>query len=127
MNLLNISKSMILFMFLTACQSVPARAPDVGLVLAGDGLRPPNSDLRIDFGRAEPGVIAAVSKLMAQDFTNRNSVAGCGDLVRWSDDIELTFITGNFRGWAAKPERFFNANGVFQSRPDGWVFAGKTC
>ncbi|MDJ0825185.1 MAG: hypothetical protein QNJ16_06760 [Rhodobacter sp.] len=79
----------------------PGPAP-VGPVLVPDaaGLQPVGSPLRIDFGRAEAGVIAAVSRLTGADPSVRRKVPGCGQVVFWPDGLQLVFASGAFRGWA---------------------------
>lgn len=103
------------------------RQPNAGVALAADGLRPVGSELRIDFGRAEAGVITAVSKLLDVGYDRRDIVPGCGDIVVWEDWLRLVFVDGDFRGWAAAPARFISLGGPFPTGPDGWLRAGVDC
>lgn len=80
---------------------MPAAAPPPqGLVPDAGGLQPNDSPLRIDFGRAEAGVIAAVSRLKGTGPETRRTVPGCGDVAVWADGLTLIFAGGDFRGWA---------------------------
>ncbi len=74
--------------------------PAVGLVPDAGGLQPNGTSLRIDFGRHETGVIAAVTRLKAMAATPLHQVPGCGVVVVWPDGLRLTFVDQNFRGWA---------------------------
>jgi len=70
--------------------------PDAG------GLQPNGTPLRIDFGRAESGVIPAVSRLLGQDPAFRGPVAGCAlTAVRWDAGLTLWFDRDAFVGWTA--------------------------
>lgn len=85
--------------FLAACAAPAPSAPPVGLVPDAGGLQPNGTTLRIDFGRAETGVVAAVSRLVGAGPAVRRSVPGCGDLAVWPDGLGLVFVEGTFRGW----------------------------
>jgi len=104
----------LLLVFLTglwACGMVPtpkASSPG-GLATAADGLHPVGSDLQIGFGRAEEGVVAAVSRVLGADPAQRNTNTECGagtvTTVSWAAGLDLMFQDGNFAGWtAAKPD-----------------------
>jgi hypothetical protein len=90
-------------MILAACApSAPPRAPAQGLVPDGDGLQPNGTPLRIDFGRAESGVVPAVSRLLGEDPAFRGPVAGCAlTAVRWDTGLTLWFDQAAFVGWTA--------------------------
>ncbi|MEM9318214.1 MAG: hypothetical protein AAGA70_04320 [Pseudomonadota bacterium] len=66
------------------------------------GIQPPNTDLRIDFGRAQPGVIEAASRLFgaAPDEVIIQTECGAGTVTaaRWPG-VTLNFLDGDFRGW----------------------------
>lgn len=86
---------------------IPKPAPSGGVVLSKDGLQPLGSDLRIDFGRAQDGVIVAVSKLQGADpariATNAECGAGPVTFAQWSNGLTLNFMNGTFLGWTAQP------------------------
>jgi hypothetical protein len=87
---------------LAACapSSGPDRTPGVGLVPDTLGLQPNGSTLRIDFGRAEPGVIPAVSRLLGEAPAFRGNVPGCAlTAARWDEGLTLWFDRGSFVGW----------------------------
>lgn len=92
--------TLILCAFVAGCTaSAPRLEPAVGLVPDAAGLQPNGTELRIDFGRAQAGVIQSVSRLKAQTAAPPVVVPGCGVLVVWPDGLGLVFIDGNFRGW----------------------------
>jgi hypothetical protein len=65
-------------------------------------LQPEGTPLRIDFGRAEAGVIPAVSRLLGDAPAFRGPVPGCSlTVARWSDGLTLWFDRGTFVGWTA--------------------------
>ena len=68
-----------------------------------EGLQPVGSDLRIDFGRAQEGVIDAVTRLLGQPPVEitRNGECGAGlvTAARWPNGLTLNFLEGDFRGW----------------------------
>jgi hypothetical protein len=79
---------------------VPNRAAAVGLVPDALGLQPNGTALRIDFGRAEPGVIPSVSRLLGEVPVFQGAVPGCAlTAARWDDGLTLWFDRGSFVGW----------------------------
>jgi hypothetical protein len=73
-----------------------------GLVPDANGLQPNGTPLRIDFGRAEAGVIPAVSRLLGRDPVSRGPVVGCSlSAVRWDTGLTLWFDSEAFVGWTA--------------------------
>lgn len=98
---------------LGAC-AAPATGPEPagpapGLVLDAAGLRPADSALRVDFGRAEDGTVAAVSKLVGARPVETGVNADCGagpvKAVRWANGLTLNFRRGTFLGWISQPGR----------------------
>lgn len=83
-------------------QDAPTR-----LALDGGGIAPVGSDLRIDFGRAQPGVVEAVSRLLGQtpvrEGTNRECGAGPVYAAQWDTGLTLNFMDGQFLGWVVQP------------------------
>lgn len=64
------------------------------------GLQPNGTTLRIDFGRAEAGVIPAVSRLLGEGPAFRGAVPGCAlTAAGWDDGLTLWFDRGSFVGW----------------------------
>lgn len=89
---------------LSACISPTPREPEIPvLTLDGNGLQPSTSALRVDFGRAQTGVIDTVSRLLderpAQISTNTQCRAGPVTSAQWANGLTLTFMDGNFLGW----------------------------
>lgn len=105
-----------LLLLTAACSPAgPARDPAQGLVPDPGGLQPNGTPLRIDFGRAEEGVIPAVSRLLGDDPDLRGAVPGCSlTTARWSEGLTLWFDGGAFVGWTS--------SGAFGSGS-----AGRTC
>ncbi|MDH3262867.1 MAG: hypothetical protein OEM24_02590 [Paracoccaceae bacterium] len=103
--------ALTLALLLGACAapmaSTSAAAP--GLVLDAEGLRPAGSALRVDFGRAEDGAIAAVSRLLGAGPVETAANAECGagpvKAVRWANGLTLNFQRGAFLGWVSETGR----------------------
>ncbi len=88
---------------LAACVGT-TRTPDVPVfTLDGEGIAPSVSGLRIDFGRAQVGVIDTVSRLLDERpvavTTNAECGAGPVTAALWEDGLTLNFLDGNFAGW----------------------------
>lgn len=94
-------------LLLVACTPLsPAPGPRAearGLVPDAGGLQPGGTPLRIDFGREQAGVVAAVSRILGSppDATSlREGCAGGGDtFVTWPGGLTLAFASGAFVGW----------------------------
>ena len=73
------------------------------LSLDGQGIQPGVSQLRIDFGRAQVGVIDTVSRLLRDTPNQIVTIAECGAVpvtaASWSDGLTLNFQDGAFVGW----------------------------
>lgn len=86
---------------------VPARFPDgplrgAGLTPDATGLQPGGTALRIDFGRAQAGVVAAVARLKDAAPVSTGAAPGCPAAdteVAWRDGLVLAFRGGTFVGW----------------------------
>lgn len=82
----------------------PADGPlrGAGVTPDANGLQPNGTSLRIDFGRAQEGVVAAVSRLKGQAPVSAGVPAGCATAdaeVAWRDGLVLAFRRGTFVGW----------------------------
>ena len=94
-----------LLFLLAACAPV---APDSspGLTLDAEGIQPAGTPLRVDFGRAQDGTIAAVSRLMgrppAQVVANPECGAGPVTAAVWPGALTLNFQDGTFLGWVSE-------------------------
>ncbi|MCX7646909.1 MAG: hypothetical protein N2Z62_16640 [Rhodobacteraceae bacterium] len=82
----------------------PADGPLRGAGLTPDpaGLQPHGTPLRIDFGRAQEGVVVAVSRLKDQAPAASMGRPGCAAAdteVVWRDGLALAFRGGTFVGW----------------------------
>lgn len=80
------------------------REPDIPPVtLDGAGIQPTISGLRIDFGRAQVGVIDTMARLLGTQPAEVTLQPGCGagpiTAARWEDGLTLNFSEGSFVGW----------------------------
>jgi hypothetical protein len=90
---------------LSAC--VGTREPEVPpLTLDGRGIEPTVSGLRIDFGRAQVGVVDTVSRLLderpVEVVTQPECGAGPVTAASWEDGLTLNFQDGTFLGWTSR-------------------------
>lgn len=84
----------------SACAAAPEAERPPSFTPDADGIAIVGSPLRIDFGRAELGAVAAVSRLEGE--APRQTVL-CGDgvrAVRWASGLSLHFREGAFLGWS---------------------------
>ena len=88
---------------LSACVSTPREPEPPVLTLDAQGIQPTVSQLRIDFGRAQTGVIETVSRLLDEgpDSITTNAECGAGPVTSasWGDGLTLNFQNGQFVGW----------------------------
>ena len=102
---------------LAACRPDPMLPDDIPFLfnVAPDGIHLSDSDLRIDFGRAEQGVVAAMTKLMFEppESSVLNAECGAGPIktVTWKEGLSLLFQNGAFRGWSVNRAVFITTNG----------------
>lgn len=96
----------LLAFLLAACQPAPDPAPPPRVpdfTLDSNGIQPNFTDLRIDFGRAQAGVIDTVSRLIGAGpeavITETGCAAGPVTSARWHGGLSLGFSGGDFRGW----------------------------
>ncbi|MAX73119.1 MAG: hypothetical protein CMH66_05530 [Nioella sp.] len=98
-------RALALVLALAACTTAPGGPipQSAGLTPDARGLQPAGTDLRIDFGRAEPGVIATVSRLLGSDPSRIVTQPECGAgpvrAASWPGGLTLNFQEGDFRGW----------------------------
>ncbi|WP_071673791.1 hypothetical protein [Nioella nitratireducens] len=85
-----------------------------GLTPDAGGLQPASTDLRIDFGRAQEGAIATVSRLLGAQPTDITTMADCGDVTAayWADGLTMNFVDGDFRGWVLTEPDLTAAGGL---------------
>jgi hypothetical protein len=99
--------ALLLIAALTACTPLPlpTSAPGGGGGLTPDsaGLQPGGTDLRIDFGRAEDGVIETVSRLVGSNPDDVTLIEECGagpvTAAYWQNGLTANFLDGDFVGW----------------------------
>jgi hypothetical protein len=85
---------------LAACAPTPEVAPPPAFAPDSDGIALIGVPQRIDFGRAEAGVIAAVTRLEGRGPAATTVCPGGATAVRWSSGLSLHFADGAFLGWA---------------------------
>jgi len=92
---------------LTACTPLPppTSTPSGGGVTPDSaGLQPGGTDLRIDFGRAQEGVIETVSRLVGSQPADVTLIEECGagsvTAAYWQNGLTANFLDGDFVGWA---------------------------
>ena len=90
---------------LGACVGTPREPEPPVLTLDAAGIQPTVSQLRIDFGRAQPGVIDTVSRLLGDgpEAVTTNAECGAGPVTSatWEDGLTLNFQNGDFVGWVS--------------------------
>lgn len=88
---------------LAACVTVPSEPEPPAFTLDSRGIQPSVTQLRIDFGRAQVGVIDTVSRLLDEGpqeiVTNTECGAGPVTAASWEDGLTLNFQDGRFVGW----------------------------
>ena len=99
----------------TVTRSGPEKIrPDAG------GIAIQNSDLRIDFGRAEAGAVEAVSRVLGAQPQSRSVNTECGagptTIVKYPQ-IDLLFLDGAFRGWVTQSNGTVTGNGLSPGVP----------
>lgn len=109
--------ALLLVAALAACTPLPlpSSAPDGnGVTPDSTGLQPGGTDLRIDFGRAQEGVIETVSRLLGSDPTDITTSPDCGDVTAayWRSGLTLNFVEGDFRGWVLTEPGLSAAGGL---------------
>ncbi len=85
---------------LSACAAAPVAPPPPAFAPDAQGIALIGSPLRIDFGRSQDGVIAAVTRLEARSPSAATACPGGGSAVRWPSGLALHFRGGAFLGWA---------------------------
>ncbi|MFV1874685.1 hypothetical protein [Nioella sp.] len=109
--------ALLLVAALAACTPLPlpSSAPEGnGVTPDSTGLQPGGTDLRIDFGRAQEGVIETVSRLLGSDPTDITTSPDCGDVTAayWRSGLTLNFVEGDFRGWVLTEPGLSAAGGL---------------
>lgn len=114
----------LLALALSACSTADLRPADpapTGLTPDAAGLQPAGTDLRIDFGRAQAGVIETVSRLLGSDPADIGTIEECGagpvTTAYWDDALMLNFVDGDFRGWALVEPGLTAAGGLEAGTP----------
>lgn len=113
-------RALVLVIAFTGCVAVPSSrdAPVVPIRLDAGGIEPLGTGLRVDFGRAQAGVIDTISRL--QNATPRMVACDTPGVAAaaWDDGLTLVFRNGTFRGWATEDAT---------RTADGTLSAGAAC
>ncbi|PWK61403.1 hypothetical protein [Roseicyclus mahoneyensis] len=106
---------------LSACVTTPREPEPPVLTLDARGIQPTVSQLRIDFGRAQAGVIDTVSRLLDEgpDTITTNAECGAGPVTSasWDDGLTLNFQDGQFVGWTNGDRNLPVAGGFRAGQP----------
>jgi hypothetical protein len=113
--------TLVAALVLSACTPTPREPAPPVFVLDGNGIAPTVSGLRIDFGRAQVGVVETVSRLLRERpaETSFNAECGAGPItsVRWDDGLMLNFMDGSFMGWTSTDPDLPAAGGISAGQP----------
>ena len=92
--------ALVAALLLSACAAATVSPPPSAHVPDGEGIALVGSPLRIDFGRAQDGVVAAVTRLEGRGPAAAVPCPGGVTAVRWQSGLSLQFRDGAFLGWA---------------------------
>ena len=106
---------------LSGCVTTPREPEPPVMTLDAQGITPTVSQLRIDFGRAQIGVIDTVSRLLGEDPAQITTNAECGagpvTAAAWEDGLTLNFQDGAFVGWTNADPDLAVAGGFRAGQP----------
>jgi hypothetical protein len=106
---------------LAGCVTTPEESDLPPFTLDGEGIDPTITRLRIDFGRAQVGVIETVSRLLGSRPAEVTTIAECGGgpmtVARWEGGLSLNFVDEDFRGWVNADPRLPVAGGFSPGMP----------
>jgi hypothetical protein len=89
-----------LVLAVAACAPTPEVAPPPGFAPDAEGIALIGTTQRIDFGRTQEGVVAAVTRLEGRGPAATTVCPSGATAVRWSSGLSLHFTDGSFLGWA---------------------------
>lgn len=108
-------------LFLSACMTTPREPAPPPISLDAQGIQPTVTQLRIDFGRAQVGVIDTVSRLLGEGPDAIVTTAECGPepitAASWADGLTLNFQDGSFVGWVNTDPDLAVAGGFRAGQP----------
>ncbi|MBF9060766.1 hypothetical protein HKCCSP123_16415 [Rhodobacterales bacterium HKCCSP123] len=106
---------------LAACVSTPSEPEQPALTLDSRGIQPTISRLRIDFGRAQVGVVDTVTRLLGEGPVQVSTNAECGagpvTAAAWADGLTLNFQNGDFVGWVNTDPDLPTGGGIRPGQP----------
>jgi hypothetical protein len=92
--------ALALALALSACAPSPEVAPAPAFAPDSDGIALIGVPQRIDFGRTQEGVIAAVTRLEGRGPAATTVCPSGATAVRWPSGLSLHFADSAFLGWA---------------------------
>jgi hypothetical protein len=93
-------RAVALALALAACAPTAEVAPPPAFTPDSEGIALVGMPQRIDFGRAQEGVIAAVTRLQGRGPSATTACPSGAAAVRWPGGLSLHFSDGAFLGWA---------------------------
>ncbi|MBF9030653.1 hypothetical protein HKCCE3408_09620 [Rhodobacterales bacterium HKCCE3408] len=117
--LLPLIRTTVLAALLAGCQPASVSTPAAtGLSADAGGLKPAGTDLRIDFGRAQAGVVDAVTRLLGAPPVGTTRACDGATGLQWASGLTLLFRDGDFRGWIID-QPGISAGGLSVGGPSG--------
>ena len=108
-------------LILSGCVTTQREPAPPPIALDAQGIQPTISGLRIDFGRAQVGVIDTVSRLLGEGPDQIVTTAECGPgsitAASWGDGLTLNFQDGAFVGWVNTDPDLAVAGGFRAGQP----------
>jgi hypothetical protein len=91
--------ALALSLVLAACAPTPETAPPPAFAPDAEGIALLGGPQRIDFGRTQEGVIAAVTRLEGRGPAGTTVCPSGATAVRWPSGLSLHFSDSAFLGW----------------------------
>ena len=105
----------------SACVTTPSEPAPPVLRLDAQGIQHTASQTRLDFGRAQDGVIDSISRVLDERPTSVTTNAECGagpvTAAAWSDGLTLNFQDDSFVGWVNSDPDLDVAGGFRAGQP----------
>jgi len=113
--------SVCAIVLVAACVTTPSESVPPVLMLDAQGIEHTASQTRLDFGRAQDGVIDSISRVLnerpASITTNAECGAGPVTAAAWPDGLTLNFQQDAFVGWVNSDPELDVAGGFRAGQP----------